>query len=256
MNEKQQEERGPVALLAEWMKSSSEFWGSMARMWAGGNGAPDASTPPKKGIERGAHEQWQSLLKTWESLASAMGEPGALDSIYKGINALPETMLRMVRVSWDGYFQLQQQWLERLGRIGKSTEAYKFESLDQDAFKAWTEIYENEFKQFLNIPPLGLARFYQERMGRFADKLNMFHGAMAEFMYVLFLPMEKTFKIVQEELEETKQEGKLPENSQEYYKMWLKILEGLYMTLFKSSEYNQTLSNTLNAAFTSSSSTA
>jgi hypothetical protein len=247
MNEKQQEEKGPETLLAAWMESVTELWGSMAQKWSTGTGASDMRTPPKKGAESRAQEGWQSALKMWQTLSSSMAEPGTMDTLFKGINALPEILMKMVQTGWDGYFHLQQQWMERVGRIEKSTEAYKFENLDQDAFKAWMEIYEKEFRQFLNIPPLGLTRFYQERMARFADKFNLLQGTIAEFMYLVYLPMEKSLKVMQEKLEALTKDGKLPENSQDYYRMWLKILEGHYMTLFKSSEYTQVLSNTLNA---------
>jgi class III poly(R)-hydroxyalkanoic acid synthase PhaE subunit len=137
--------------------------------------------------------------------------------------------------------------MERLGRIGKSTEAYKFENLDQDAFRAWLEIYDKEFRQFLKVPQLGLTRFYQERTADLVDKFNVFQGAMAEFMYLIYLPMDRTYKVMQEKVEALTKEGELPESSQDYYRMWLKILEGHYMTLFKSPEYTQVLGNTLNA---------
>jgi len=51
---------------------------------------------------------------------------------------------------------------------------------------------------------------------------------------------------MQEKIGELTKEGKLPENPKEYYLMWLKTLEGHYMTLFKSREYTRILSNTLN----------
>ena len=38
-----------------------------------------------------------------------------------------------------------------------------------------------------------------------------------------------------------------PEDFKEYYKRWLKILEGHYMTLFQSAEYIRTLTHTLHA---------
>jgi polyhydroxyalkanoate synthase subunit PhaE len=38
-----------------------------------------------------------------------------------------------------------------------------------------------------------------------------------------------------------------PEDFKEYYKGWLKILEGHYMTLFQSAEYIGTLTHTLHA---------
>ena len=38
-----------------------------------------------------------------------------------------------------------------------------------------------------------------------------------------------------------------PEEFKDYYRRWLKVLEGHYMTLFKSPEYTRTMSHTLNA---------
>jgi len=237
---------GPESLLEAWMKSAADFWGSMARMWTGASGISETSTTSKEGDKSRVQESMESALKMWQTLSSTMGEPGAMDSLFQGTSALPKILMKMAQTGWDGYFHLQQQWLERIGRIGQRTEAYKFESLDQDAFKAWMEIYEKEFKQFLNIPQLGLTRFYQERIGRFTDKFNLFQGAMAEFMYLVYLPMEKSFKVMQEKVEELTKEERLPENPQDYYRMWLKILEGHYMTLFKSPEYSQIQSKTLN----------
>ena len=204
-------------------------------------GRPD----PSARIDRFCSQN--SSVKMWKVLSSALGESGTMDSLFKGINALPEILMKMTQTAWDGYFHLQQQWLERVSRIGQRTEAYKFENLDQDAFKAWMEIYEKEFKQFLNIPQLGLTRSYQERMGHFTDKFNLFQGAMAEFMYILYLPVEKTFKVMQEKMETLTKEGKLPENPQDYYRIWLKILEGHFMTLFKSPDYTLVQNKTLNA---------
>ena len=247
MNEKGQEESGPETLLAAWMKSATDFWGSMAQMWTGVATSSEMPTAPPKGDKGRMQDSLESALRIWQTFSSAFAEPGAADNLTKGINTLPEILMKTAKTGWDGCFQLQQQWMERIGRIGKSTEAYKFENLDQDTFKAWLEIYDKEFRQFLKVPQLGLTRFYQERMAGFLDKFNLFQGAMAEFMYLIYLPMEKSFKVMQEKVEELTVEGELPENSQDYYRMWLKILEGHYMTLFKSSEYTQVLGNTLNA---------
>ena len=53
--------------------------------------------------------------------------------------------------------------------------------------------------------------------------------------------------MLQDELSRLSVERGLPENPKEYYRMWLRILEGHYITLFKSPEYAQCLSKTLNA---------
>ena len=242
MNQDQKEKSGSETLLAAWMKAGAEFWGSMIKM------LPDASvmaTPSEGAVKGRSQELWQSTLKMWQSMFSTLSQPEVADALSKGVNALPEIILKMAKTGWDGYYHLQQQWMERVGRIGQRTEAYKFEGIDQDIFKAWTEIYEKEFKQFLTIPQLGLTRFYQERTTQTVDKFNLFLATMAEFFHLLYLPMEKSFRVVQEKVEELTQEGKLPENMKEYYLMWLKILEGHYMTLFKSPEYTSVLSNTL-----------
>lgn len=244
MDQDQKEKSNPETLLAAWMKATAEFWGSMAKMWPG---ASEILTPSEEPVKSRPQELFQSTLKMWQSMFSTLSEPGAMDTLSKGVNALPEIVMKMAKTGWDGYFHLQQQWLERVGRIGQRTEAYKFEGLEQDIFKAWAEIYEKEFRQFLTIPQLGLTRFYQERMSQAVDKFNLFMATMAEFLQLLYLPMEKSSRITQEKIEELTREGKIPENLREYYLMWLKILEGHYMTLFKSPEYTQVLNKTLNA---------
>ena len=88
-----------------------------------------------------------------------MSDPGTLDAQLKGVHGLPEVLTKLVQSGWKGYFQLQQQWFQRAERIGKTTEAYKFEKLDQNVFTLWNELYEKEFRQFLHFPQLGLTRF-------------------------------------------------------------------------------------------------
>ncbi len=247
MNEKQQEKTGPEALLETWMRMSTEFWGSMAQMWPDASKISGTSNTSKKGEKSRLQESWESTLATWQALSSVMSKPGAREDLFQGIGTRPEIMLKMVQAGLDGFLHLQRDWLERAGRIGKSTEAYKFEDLDQGAFKALSELYEKEFKQFLNIPQLGLTRSYQERMNQVVDKFNLFQAIVGEFLYLLYLPIEKSSKVVQEKMTELADEGKLPEDSMDYYRMWVRILEGHYMTLFKSPEYTQTLGRTLDA---------
>jgi hypothetical protein len=79
------------------------------------------------------------------------------------------------------------------------------------------------------------------------DKHNRFQSQFAEFMHLIFLPIEKTFKVLQQQLSDLAREGKLPENSNDYYKLFIKILEGHYMSLFKSPEYVSTMAKTLDA---------
>jgi len=247
MDEQRQEMKDAQSLLESWLKAATEFWGPMTKMWPG---VPNAFETPSAAKGDGGtrmQESMASAFKVWQTLSTTMSDPEGMESFLRGVNSLPAIVSKMAQTGWKGFFRLQQQWMEKSGHWGEQTEAYKFENLDQEAFKIWNEMYEQEFRQFLNVPQLGLVRFYQERIGQTADKFNLFQTAMAEFLHLLYLPMEKSFKVMEEKLETLAQDGDLPESSRDYYQMWVKILEGHYMTLFKTPEYCGVLSKTLNA---------
>jgi len=242
-----QKEPGPESMFEAWMKSTTELWDMMTKPWTGETVSPEKSSPKEETPKNRATNSANSVLRMCQSAASLMNTPETRDSLLQGMNTLPEIFLKMGRSGLERSFQLHQQWMESAGRIGRRTEAYSFENLDQGIFNAWTEIYEAEFSKFLNVPQLGLTRSYQERMGRLLDRFNLYQGAMAHFLSVLYLPVEKSIKVMQDEIEALTEEKRLPDNSQEYYRMWIKILEGHYMTLFKSSQYTEVLKKALDA---------
>jgi hypothetical protein len=231
------------SLLSAWIESAAEFWGSMLQTWTPSSTNDDDSSPGGK--KSRTQESFETVFNSWQTLSSVAQDPGAIDAFSNLGRAMPELLSQMVQASWRSYYSLQQQWLEKAGRIGESTRAFTFENLDQDVFKAWTEIYENELKQFFHIPQLGLTRNYQQNLNQALDKYHRFQTQYAEFMHLIFLPVEKTFKLLQQQLSELAREGKLPENSNDYYKLFIKILEGHYMSLFKSPEYITAMSKTL-----------
>ena len=248
MNQDQQENAGPDFLLGAWMKTATDFWGSMTKMWQSTLETHQKSTSSQEKAKARPQQLWDASLNIWQTMVSAYSTPETLDAAAKGMHALPEIVLRMAKTGWEGYFHLQQQWLEKAGGIGSKTEAYNFENLDQETFKAWLEIYQKDFSQFLHIPPLGLTRVYQERLNRAVDKFNVFQVEAAEFLYLLYLPLEKSLHVMGEKFQELSKEGDLSENFKDHYNMWIKILEGHYMTLFQSPEYTRTLSKALNSA--------
>ena len=97
-------------------------------------------------------KSFETTQKTWKALSSVMIEPETMETLFKGSGALPEIFLKMAQTNLDNFVRFQQQWVEKAGKIGKTTQAYKFEDLDEDVFKAWTELYEKEFRKFFNIP--------------------------------------------------------------------------------------------------------
>jgi hypothetical protein len=230
------------ALLESWMKSTQDFWTFIAKFT---QPSPHVLSAFQEKPETALPKAWETALKNWQSLSSTIAEPGTAESVLQGINILPETFLKLAQLAWKSNLQIQKKVVERTGKIGQKTEAYNFDNIDHEMFKAWTEIYEENFKQFLMIPQLGLSRFYQERLNLFIDKLNLFHASFSEFMFLLYAPVEKSFKVMEENLEQLSKDGKIPQASKEYYQLWIKILEGHFMTLFKSPDYARALNETL-----------
>ncbi|MBN2517003.1 MAG: hypothetical protein JXC33_13345 [Deltaproteobacteria bacterium] len=242
MNEKQQEESYQEDLTSFWMKSAGVFLNTMFQMWS------SASESLQPGVFKAPPQKsWQVSPKMWQPFISALTTQESMDALVKGITLLPEFILKTLQSGWEGYSHLQKEWMEKAARIGKRTEAFKYEDIDQDLFKAWSEVYEKEFRQFLRIPQIGLTRFYQERMAQATDHLSIFEIYLSEFMNLLYLPIEKSANAMSKRLEEITEKGELSENFEEYYNIWIKLLEGHYMTLFKSPEYLQSLNNVVTA---------
>jgi len=246
MTDKSREKTGPETFFTDWMKMTTELWDPMAWMWSAFH-KTTGITPDlqKDGKRPRMQESWDTAQKTWQAFSQVMSEPETMETFLKGAGMLPEIFSKMAQTGSKTFVNFQKQWLERTGKLQESTKTYNYEDLKEDAFKAWTELYEKEFRKLFNIPQLGFTRFYQEKMLRSMDKFNIYQATLAEFLRILSSPMEKSFQVLQEKLTELADEGQLPEDSKAYYQMWIKILVGHYMTLFQSPEYSRALNKTL-----------
>ncbi len=188
-----------------------------------------------------------SALKNWQTMASAMSSPESMTAILKGSEAMPEMLLQLAQTSMNSVMELHQNLIQHLGRVGDSVEAYKFEDIDENIFRLSTDIYEREFQRFFQIPQLGLLRGYQEKALQTADKFNLFQSNLAEFLRMLGLPFTRSAQVMQEKLIELAERGELSDDTRTYYQMWVKVLEGHFMTLFQTPEYVETLGRTVSS---------
>jgi hypothetical protein len=237
--------KGSEPLLAAWIKWTMDFWDTLAQMG-----------PRSVGIsatDRGAFQEdtapgdaWLSSLHLWQAFFSLLTEPETVAAVFQGIRAPAEIVVRMAQAGWGGYFQLHSQWLAGWTGDGTLAGIDDFEGLERDILKTCDGLYENDFRRLLNMPHLRLTNLTQERLHRATDKFNQFKAAMAEFISMLCLPLKKSLRVMAGAGDRGGQE-KLLEDFKEYYKGWLKILEGHYMTLFQSVEYSRTLVHALNA---------
>jgi hypothetical protein len=225
-----------------WLQMLADMWLNMAKAIPSGS---QTALNTQSALQNRFTQQLDTNLNLLRSFSKMMKKPESESAAANAISALPEIFLKMAKSGFDAALQIQNHLLEKAGRIGKRTEAYKFENLDQEVFKALNEVYEKEIQQYFKVPPLGLTRFYQERFNELLNKHNIFETTLAEFLSILYLPMEKSFKVFQERLKQMAEEGNIPTATKENYAMWLKILEGHYMNLFKSVDYTEALHRVL-----------
>ena len=247
MNEKNEDPFGMGSMASVWLKSMGELWGSMADQLITSQKQQKTGSAGSPFSHPQAHASMEAALKNFRAMTGVMATPESMTALLKGSGTMPEVLLKLSLNSFDSFFEMQQKTIERLGRLGETAEAYTFEDIDETIFRAWTDIYEKEFKQFFQIPQLGLMRNYQEKVNLVADRYNLFQSTLSEFLCLLGLPFNRTLQVMQEKLTEMAEGDGLPEETKEYYNLWVKVLEGHYMTLFQTPEYTETLARTINA---------
>mgnify|MGYP001815419073 FL=1 len=237
-------------MITMWTRSMTDMWGGMIRMWLP-DGPPATQNDPggERGRDRGAAERVrtsvEAALKNWEALSAALSAPESLQSFFQGAGAMPEMLAKLAQTSFSGFLEIQQKIVERAARMGDQVDAYTFTDIDENLFRTWTDLYEKEFSRFFQVPKLGLVREYQERITQAMDAYNRHQATLNEFLRLLALPVSRSFGVLQEQITELAEKGELPEEGRAYYDMWIKVLEGHYMTLFQTPEYVETLARPL-----------
>jgi class III poly(R)-hydroxyalkanoic acid synthase PhaE subunit len=225
-----------------WTTSTTDVWRRI--LGAGGDAGKGG---PGKDPASQAQKMLLSSGKLLHLMLAKMSDPASIEAALQGMETLPEVSMNMMQQSVNSFVEMQKKLTEQASKIGKQTEAYKFEGIDENVFKMLKETYDKEIRKFFNVPALGLTRFYQERVNRLADETQQFQMALSEFLYLFSVPFEKTAKVMQEKTEEMVETGDVPSDIKEYYNMYIKVLEGHYMTLLQSPEYIRVMSDTLNA---------
>ncbi len=242
MTEEDKKNQFKESAIFPWLQMVTDLWLNMAKAMPSSS---QTALNTQSAVQNRFTQQLDTSLNMLKSFSKMMKQPESESAAANAMNALPEIFLKMAKSGFDAAMKIQNHLLEKAGNIGKRTEAYHFENLDQDVFKAFSEVYEKEIQQYFKIPPLGLTRFYQERFNELINRHNIFETTLAEFLSILYLPIEKSFKVFQEKLQQMAEEGNIPTATKENYAMWVKILEGHYMNLFKSTDYTEALHRVL-----------
>jgi len=229
--------------MNEWMQSAMNLWKKMTTSQQVDKDffQSDASFTGSKKTD----QFFSSAMNMMQLIMSSFFEPDNIDATLKKTDDIVSASIEILKQVTESVMDLQTQCIERCIRIGKETKAYSFDDMDREIFTTWKNIYEKEFQHFLQIPTIGLFRYYQERVNIAVDKYNLFSEALSEFMFMLYIPFEKTAQIYQKEIEKKLAEGELSNNFKDHYNQWIRILEGHFMSLLKSKEYTEVLSHTI-----------
>jgi hypothetical protein len=240
------EKRDTDSAFMDWGNMFSNFWSPMMDSWAGlFNWDAGQQSSAKQGR---IGESLQATARMWQTMVGAMGQPEALETFKKATQITPEIALGFAQSCLSGFTDFQAHIHEWIKKRGEAKDPIDIQALDKEFLSRWKESYEKEFSQYLKVPQIGLTRFYQERAMHAADKANVFQSTLSEFLHMLYLPLEEAFKSLQEKMAEmAEEEGPLDEKSKTYYNLWVKLLEGHYMELFKQPEYIDSMTRTLNA---------
>jgi poly[(R)-3-hydroxyalkanoate] polymerase subunit PhaE len=231
--------------FTDWNKMMQEFWEPLHNQWSGLFKA--SGTQESIQFKGRMGEYLQSNTKMWQTMLGAMSGPEALEHFQKATQVTPDIALGFAQACLQSFTSLQTQVGEWIQKRGASLSAADIQELDKEFFKKWSDIYTNEFSRYLKIPQVGLGRVYQERILQAADKMNAFQATLSEFLLLLANPVEKSLTSLQEKMAELTEAGTLDEKSKTYYNLWIKLLEGHYMELFKHPDYSAALVKTLAA---------
>ncbi|MCP4338480.1 MAG: hypothetical protein GY799_06220 [Desulfobulbaceae bacterium] len=232
------------AASMDWNKVMQEYWLPLFKPWSGLVQTPETEEHGQFNRGRVA-ESLQSTVRMWQTMTGAMSEPAAFKHFQKATEMTPDIALGFAQTCLQSFTGLQAQAGEWIKKRGAALSTADIQQLDSELIRDLTETYEKEFSKYLKVPQVGLGRFHQERLLLVVDKQNTFHLVLSEFLHMLYLPVEKSLKSLQEKMAEMTEAGPLDEKPKTYYNLWIKLLEGEYMELFQQPEYADAMGKTL-----------
>ena len=237
---------GGNAESMDWNKVIQEFWLPLFKPWSGVFQSSEVGDHGQFNQGRTA-DSLQATVRMWQAMTGAMGEPLAFEHFQKATEMTPDIALGFAQTCLQSFVSLQGRAGEWIQNRASSLSADEVQELDRVLIKELTETYEKEFSKYLKVPQVGLGRFHQERSLHATDKYNTFQLVLLEFLHMLYLPVERSLKSLQEKMAEMAEAGPLDEKSKTYYNLWIKLLEGEYMELFQQPKFADLMGKTLGA---------
>ncbi len=247
VDKKKTEEDAQSVVFADWVKSQIAVWEEAMKQTTRSWQAPFAASPTQTDTTvspPGPDVIFKELIEFFQALSSITGMPKPGD--FESVNSSGDLMLKFLQPFWGYSIKLEQQMAEILGMTATGKPENMAEFLKQTT-KTIYHTQMDDFRKILNIPQIGLTRYYQERLNKVIEYASDFQSALAEFFQLLMIPMEKSYYAVQEEIAKLEREGKTgADDSRVLYQLWIQKLEDHYLALLRSNDYIETLRDALN----------
>lgn len=241
----------PNTMFQQWMRSMTETWSGMLAPLQPDTAEGDESAGDEAASKSGDASRDPSLdaaLRFMKTSASTFGDPGKWNEMFAGLNAMPHVFMKMMQPAIENMAGMHGKWLEKMGSLGKLPDDFDMGHLEKESLSIFNRFYDTEFKKLLNIPQLGPGREAQEKINCYMDRFAVLQSALAEFLNHLYAPLRNAYTTFQNRLADLTEAGEdLPKDFKAYYQLWLKTLEGHYMTALQNPEFLGALSKTLNA---------
>jgi len=244
------EGKGQDSLSSKGMKAAEDFWREAAKMWPLTPCAFQAPLGrPAEEAQKGMEDFLTSLWAFWQGAVPPAGTFFGQEGEQTGKGGMTMPFLYdPFRIFREGFMSMQKQWSEAGGKTIPSVDDEEVGQTLQHVSRTVFEMYGEEFRKILNLPQLGLTRFYQERANLAIEKFNKFQSAMHTFLVVLTKPRGKAFQEMQEEVRRLSEQGEdVLQDTKKSYQIWIKKMEDQYLQLLRSPEYTESLANTLAA---------
>ena len=221
---------GLEGMFSAWEKASKDYWDATNKIWS--EAVPDTTLLKQDDMSRQLHSMWEAFSKS-------LNLP---DSGAKGPNTGLDVYTKLMETYWSAI--LPREGTDQ-GEEGKKEE---LRTVTRQFSKIWHDLFDKEFRQVLNVPQLGLTRYYQEHAAQAVEKFNDFQTQVNKFVNLLCEPLIETTQAVRDEIKKTREGGEeLVQDYKAQYKLWINKLEASYFDLLKSPEYTEALSDTLKA---------
>jgi hypothetical protein len=232
----------PEPLLAAWIKWTMDFWEALALMGPGAFRGADSA----EAADADFSQPQSSALLLWQAFFSLLGEPGAVGAVFQEIPPASDIVHNMAQTGWRAYFLLYQQWLAGGEEHELALLAQEADAFEGQLLQTWNTTVEQELLPLLELGRLAGASQCQLPAAQVRVKFHQYQASISEFLYLLGAPVKKALRTLAAE-DHAAAPDRLTQDFKEYYRQWLRLLEGHYMVLLKSPEFARILNFVIEA---------